>query len=95
VAVPGGTVDLAPLVDLIADLTRRNEQLTEAATVWQIRAVQAEEKLKQLTAGSVEPEPRAEAREASPQAQGEAESPKISQDTSQSQRPWWRRLLGI
>jgi len=43
-------VDLAPLAAVISDLTRENRQLAEAATAWQIRAMQAEERLKQLTA---------------------------------------------
>jgi len=90
---------LAPLVDLIADLTRRNEQLTEAATVWQIRAVQAEEKLKQLTAGRVEPEPRTEPQEASSQPQGSTETAKTTPDTSQVEtstaaRRWWEFWKG-
>ncbi len=46
-----GSVDLAPLAVVIADLTRENRQLAEAAAIWQVRAMQAEEQLKQLTAG--------------------------------------------
>ncbi len=44
-------VDLRPLVDHIAALEGQVRQLTEAATVWQVRAVQAEERLQALTAG--------------------------------------------
>lgn len=54
-AAPGtagtASVDLAPLVALVDSLTRRNAELTEAAAIWQFRAVQLEERLKQLTAG--------------------------------------------
>ena len=32
--VPVPQVDLTPLVNLVADLTRRNAELTEAATIW-------------------------------------------------------------
>ena len=46
-----GSVDLAPLAAVIADLTRENRPLAEPAAVWQVRAMQAEEPLKQLTAG--------------------------------------------
>jgi len=46
------TVDLAPLAAVISDLTRENRQLAEAATAWQVRAMQAEERLTQLTAGA-------------------------------------------
>jgi len=44
-------VDIRPLVEHIAKLEDRIQSLTEAATVWQIRAVNLEEQLKQLTAG--------------------------------------------
>ena len=46
------TVDLTPLAAVISDLTRENRQLAEAATAWQVRAMQAEERLTQLTAGA-------------------------------------------
>ncbi len=45
------TIDLAPLVSHIAGLEEQVQRLTEATTMWQIRARQAEEQLKQLTAG--------------------------------------------
>ena len=47
----GTTVDLAPLTDLIDDLTRRNADLAAAAAMWQTRAAHLENELKQLTAG--------------------------------------------
>jgi len=50
-AVPVPPVDLTPLVNLVADLTRRNAELTEAATIWQIRAHDLDQRLKQLGAG--------------------------------------------
>jgi excisionase family DNA binding protein len=43
-------IDLAPLVDHIASLERQVGQLTETSTMWQVRALQAEERLQQLTA---------------------------------------------
>ncbi len=55
------TIDLAPLVDHIAGLERQVQQLTEAATGWQIRARQAEDQLKQLTAGETMPDTAQEA----------------------------------
>jgi len=76
-AVPGGT-DLAPLVDHIADLERRVERLTESSTVWQVRALQAEERLKQLTAGDVAPQDAAEA------------TPVSDPTPVASPMPWWR-----
>lgn len=45
------TVDLAPLTDLIDDLTRRNADLAAAAAMWQTRAAHLENELKQLTVG--------------------------------------------
>ena len=47
------TIDLAPLVSHLATLEDQVQRLTEASTIWQIRARQAEEQLKQLTAGNV------------------------------------------
>jgi hypothetical protein len=51
------TIDLAPLVDHIAGLERQVQQLTEAATGWQIRARQAEDRLEALTTGEMPREP--------------------------------------
>ncbi len=64
-------VDLAPLVDHIASLEDRVQRLTEASTMWQIRAIQAEEKVKQLTAGDAEPTTRTDPQESPPAGQGE------------------------
>jgi hypothetical protein len=44
-------VDLHPLVDHIARLEGKVQELTEAATVWQFRALQAEERVRALEAG--------------------------------------------
>ena len=49
------TIDLAPMVNHIATLEDQLQRLTEASTMWQIRAHQAEDKLLQLTAGESEP----------------------------------------
>jgi hypothetical protein len=54
---PTDQADIAPLVGLVADLTRENRELAAAAAVWQIRAMQAEERLKQLTAGETSESP--------------------------------------
>jgi len=52
------------LVGHIGTLEDQVQRLTEASTMWQIRARQAEEQLKQLTVGNVvsdtEPEPGAD-----------------------------------
>jgi hypothetical protein len=46
------TIDLAPIAEVIRDQNRRLEDLSAAAAYWQVRAQQAEDQLKQLTAGS-------------------------------------------
>lgn len=42
------TVDIAPLVEMIERLSRRNEELSAAAGMWQARAKHFEEQLQQL-----------------------------------------------
>jgi hypothetical protein len=44
------------MVNHIATLEDQLQRLTEASTMWQIRAHQAEDKLLQLTAGNVDPD---------------------------------------
>ncbi len=44
------------LVELVADLSRRNADLAAAAAMWQTRAAHLEDQLKQLTAGEAPPE---------------------------------------
>jgi hypothetical protein len=44
------TVDLTPLTELIERLSRQNADLSAATAGWQARALQAEERLLQLTA---------------------------------------------
>jgi len=58
-------------------------RLTESATVWQLRAMQAEDRLKQLTAGDVAPQ---DATAATP-----VEVVTVSSPVHES-APWWRRL---
>jgi hypothetical protein len=48
-------MDVAPLADLIDDLTRRNADLAATAAMWQTRAAHLEDRLKQLTAGETSP----------------------------------------
>jgi hypothetical protein len=44
------TADIAPLVEEISRLSRRNEELAAATGMWQARAAHLEERLQQLTA---------------------------------------------
>ena len=50
------TIDLTPMVDHIAVLEDQVQRLTEASTMWQVRARQAEDKLLQLQAVNVDPD---------------------------------------
>ena len=78
------TVDLAPLAAVISDLIRENRQLAEAAMVWQVRAMQAEEQLKQLTAGE---DAIQHAPNTPPAAPG---GPETVTPGSNAPAPWWR-----
>lgn len=48
-------VDLAPLAAVIDDQMRRISELSAEAAMWQIRALQVEAQLNQITAGSSHP----------------------------------------
>jgi excisionase family DNA binding protein len=47
------SIDLRPLADVIERQGEEIKRLTEAATIWQYRARQLEEQVKQLTAGPI------------------------------------------
>jgi len=85
------TVDLAPLVSHIATLEDQVQRLTDSNTMWQIRARQAEEQLKQLTTGNVAPENALEPNTV------DAEAPQLPQEsdpTPTGALGWWKRLWG-
>lgn len=50
---PTDQADIAPLVGLVADLTRENRELAAAAAVWQERARTLEVRLQALDAGTI------------------------------------------
>jgi hypothetical protein len=77
-------VDVAPLAELIDNLTRRNADLSATAVMWQTRAAHLEDQLKQLTAGTPPPTTSSEA----------PESPRSDDQPLQGLRAWWRRLWG-
>ncbi len=79
------TIDLAPLTELIDDLTRRNADLAAAAALWQTRAAHLENELKQLTAGTSEPEATSET----------PESPQTSEPMLTGVVAWLRRLWRV
>jgi excisionase family DNA binding protein len=69
------------LQELLAEERKKSDRLLEAASVWQFRAVQAEDRLKQLTAGDVAPD----APSAAPEARHATEAADVGQAS------WWRR----
>jgi hypothetical protein len=78
---PTDPVDLAPLAAVIERQGDEIRRLAEASTAWQFRALHAEERLKQLTAGEDAPVEHSA-------GTGEAERAEMGQNM----RPWWRRL---
>ena len=66
----------------IATLEEQVQRLTEASTIWQVRARQAEDQLKQLAAGDIVPENATEA----------VESPPANDRGASGVWIWWRRL---
>jgi hypothetical protein len=112
-AALGGTgtasVDLAPLVAHIEKKDEEIHRLRDAATGWQFRALRAEERLAQLTAGAQEPRDATEAPESVQEAPGRAEPPRVDDSTlhraydepvpaqvalATSWRRWWRKVMG-
>jgi excisionase family DNA binding protein len=82
--------DIEPLATLIGDLSRENRQLAEAAAVWQFRAMQAEERLKALTAGDavLDTPPTRSA------PSGAADTTDTTDEPLTGLRAWWARLWG-
>jgi len=78
------SIDIRPLVEHIATLEGKVQQLTEAATTWQIRAFHLEEQLKQLTAGPSEPEHGTMPYDASPEATGASDAGAMTPDAVHS-----------
>jgi excisionase family DNA binding protein len=82
-------IDLRPLVDHLATLEGQVQQLTEAAAVWQVRALQAEEQLKQQTAGGT----REHAAQRTPDTPHDEQGGDMADAVSASWwRRWWRSL---
>ncbi len=84
-------VDLAPLADLIERQAKELADLREAAAIWQIRARQAEEQLKQLTAGTTDSDTEPELNTV------DAEGPQLLQERDPAPTgvlAWWKRLWG-
>ncbi len=86
-AAPEAVPDLSPLVDLIDRQGAEIARLTEAATVWQMRSRQAEERVLALEARVAEADAGEDAPLAAPGAPGAPEPAGAAQSPS---RPWWR-----
>ena len=94
--------DITPLADLIANLSRENQELAAAAALWQYRALRAEETIAALEAGPI----AQDAGDHAPQdvisaplrddaAVRASEPLKLSADTlAPGWRRWWRRITG-
>jgi hypothetical protein len=91
---PPDQASIAPLAELIAELTRENRDLAAAAALWQERARFLGERLQALEAGpiagDVEDTPRAH--ESGPQSG--AVAAEVSDATPSAWRRWWRRMTG-
>ena len=90
-AAPGAVPDLAPLVALVERQGDEIVRLTEAATIWQLRARQAEEKLLALEAHVATADTDQDAPTAAP---APLESPPPPEKSIGGLRGWLRRLLG-
>jgi len=91
--VATSVVDLAPLADLIERQAKELADLREAAAIWQVRARQAEEQLKALTAGTSESEPDQEFDRTDPYTPQDA--PQLPQEREPAPTgvlAWWKRL---
>lgn len=83
-----GPVDLTPLAELIRDQQRRIEELSSASAFWQVRALQAEEQLKAITAGN-----DTTAEEPDPEPADEViEPPQSDAPEPTGIAAWWKRL---
>ncbi len=83
----------SPLIELVADLARRNEELAAAAAMWQARAAHLEDRLVALPAGG---DTATDAPHAAREPQHGAQPTNTTPDTHVSpQASWWRRLLGL
>ena len=97
VRTPAGQpiVDLAPLAEMIERLHGENQRLTEAATMWQVRARQAEDRLQALETGPIEPPVAGDLLEHASQdaMQAPPRDATLEPTPETDDRPWWRRLI--
>ena len=79
-------VDLEPLAAVIRDQNHRIEELAAAAAFWQVRAQQAEDQLRQLEPGPIDPQTTPA------NATMATESPRGDDPVPLGVRAWWKRL---
>jgi hypothetical protein len=83
-------INLAPLAEVIQDQNRRLEELSAAAAYWQVRAHQAEDQLKQLTAGG---DTSSDAPGSSESASDDANGATVEGRAKHRTASLWQRLL--
>ena len=88
-AVPA--IDLTPLVEAMERQSKEIQRVTEAATAWQFRAMRAEDRLMQLTAGEGAPQAVSVAPDGPDQVDVGVRSSRSSATTVGG---WWRWLMG-
>jgi hypothetical protein len=98
-AVPTGTssggIDLSPLVQHIERKDEEIRRLTEAAFLWQARAMQLEERVKALEAGPIPAQPGSDPEaHVQPPPEPEEAPPPTEISLGLAWRRWFRRLLG-
>jgi hypothetical protein len=86
---PSDQADMAPLAEVIAELTRENRELAAAAAKWQERARFLGERLQALETGLVAGES-----ENAPGAHASGAVAAEAATTTAKWRRWWRRMTG-
>jgi len=93
-AAPEAVPDISPLVDLIDRQGAEIARLTEAATVWQLRARQAEERVLALEARVADADAGEDAPGTRQDAPGAPDPPRPAPDAPLPRwRRWWRRMV--
>ena len=94
---PTDQVGIAPLADLIADLTRENRELAAAAALWQERSRYLSERLQALEAGPIAAPAATTTNQpaATTHDTGAQEAQIVPKPTPATSRSWWKRLFGV
>jgi hypothetical protein len=90
---PGDQASIAPLAELIAELTRENRELAAAAAQWQERARFLGERLQALEARPVAGDIQEAGLIHERGHQPGAVAPEASEPPRSGWRRWWRRMM--